>query len=452
MGSSIAAHVLDPADTLRPQVLAVGAWPAGARRLLAGPDGAEDLAAYGLRGGYRSAAAGEPWALRAAVADAGLRGRGGAGFPTATKLAAVAERPGPRHVVANAEEGEPASVKDRWLLRHRPHLVLDGLRLAGHAAEADSAHVLVSDREAAASIRRALDEGPPLGLAVTVTEVGKAYVAGEETAVVRAIDGGEPLPTTKPPRPFEAGVAGRPTAVLNAETLAHLPGIAAHGPAWFREHGTPDAPGTFLATISGAVARPGLYELPIGVTLRDAVEATAGLAGPVRGVLLAGYFGGVLGPRALDLPLDPDALRAAGTGLGCGAIILLGAGDCPVGAAADVMAYFARESSGQCGPCIRGTAAMAGALGALGAGTASRDDVEQLGGWSQSLPGRGSCGLLDGAAALAGALLRELPEEAEAHLAGSCPTCRGRGIDPDRFTVPPTFSPSSGEDPCPPTS
>lgn len=419
-----------------PPTTAVGAWPGLAPRLVAAAGGGADLDAYRAAGGGAARSA-DPAHLRAQIAASGLRGRGGAGFPTGTKLAAVATRPGPRHVVANGDEGEPASVKDRWLLRNRPHLVLDGLLLAVHAAAAAGAHVVVSDPVSEAAVEVAISQRPDAPVAIEVVRVPKTYVAGEETAAVRAVGGGPALPVAKPPRPFEAGVAGEPTAVLNVETLANLPGIASRGVAWFRSLGTEGSPGTALLTVSGACARPGLYEVPLGLRLRDAIGATAGFAeGPVRGVLLAGFFGGVLAPAVLDVVLDHEALRAAGAALGCGAIVLLGPRDCPVGAAADVMAFFARESSGQCGPCVRGTAAMAAALDALARGHADGAATERLAGWSTSLRGRGACGLLDAAAGLAGVLLREFPDDVRAHLAGTCRDCVGCAPGPDRFVVP----------------
>src|SRR5690606_17859707 len=215
-----------------------GVAPGVTPRLLRTIDGVEDLDAYRADGGYRALARTD--ALLSEVSASGLRGRGGAGFPAAIKLSGVraAARAGsPTVAVANGEEGEPASVKDRWLMRRRPHLVLDGLRLAAAVAGARRAVVYLSDTESARSVDRALTELDSAGLVevpIELAVVDPGYVAGEETAAVRAISGGPARPTDKPPRPFECGVDGLPTLVSNVETLANLPWIHANGGAAFR--------------------------------------------------------------------------------------------------------------------------------------------------------------------------------------------------------------------------
>ncbi|HVW44316.1 MAG TPA: NADH-ubiquinone oxidoreductase-F iron-sulfur binding region domain-containing protein [Amycolatopsis sp.] len=347
-----------------------------------------------------------------AVEAAELRGRGGAGFPMAVKMRSVAGREGPRTVVANGDEGEPLAVKDRYLLRIRPHLVLDGLLRVAEAVSADRAVVYLSDTIAADSVSKALRELGGTAVPVDVVRVPRTYVGGEESAVVRAIDGGPPLPTDKPPRPFESGVGGTPTLVANVETLARIPGIAAGR-----------ASQTVLLTLTGAVTRPGLYEVPLGAPLRDLVQP----AGKPRGFLMGGFFAGLLGPRALDIPFGFTELGAEGSGLGCGAVSVLGPHDCPVAAAADVLAYFDRENARQCGPCIRGTAAMAEALRELAGGGASDARLEKLEGWSRSLRGRGACATLDGACNVVASLLREFPSLVAEHRAAPCPRCAALG-------------------------
>jgi NADH:ubiquinone oxidoreductase subunit F (NADH-binding) len=403
--------------------LAVGTSPGIEPRLLhAMPAQTESLSEYERSGGYaRQRLVGEQ--LIEAVESAGLRGRGGAAFPTGMKMRAVRDRPGPRFIVANGEEGEPASVKDRWLLRHRPHLVLDGLLLAAAAIEVDRAYVFVSDRSSAQQLAAAIAELPDGTLQIELATTTPAYVAGEETAVIRAIGGGPALPVDKPPRPFEEGIEGRPTMVANVETLANIPGIATYGAEAFRQVGTATSPGTFLLTLSGACPSPGLYEVPLGTTLRELPAQHERWSDQATGFLLGGFFGGVLGRRALDLRLGYDEARAEGSGLGCGAIVVLGAEDCAVAAVADVMSYFERENAKQCGACIRGTAAMRDVVRALAQGTADVERVERLRSWSMSLRERGACALLDGAAGLAGSLLREFPESVAQHLASPCSRC-----------------------------
>ena len=282
----------------------------------------------------------------------------------------------PTVVVANGEEGEPASVKDRWLLRHRPHLVLDGVRLAARIVGADRAYVYVSDPQAADALDTALPIGshPRTTCAVTVVTVDPGYVAGEETAAVRAINGGPAKPTDKPPRPFEQGVGGLPTLVSNVETLANLPFILRT-----RQRRLPDARArrprrarSWRPSPAAAGPRPCTRYR----TARRSPICSSTIRCPaddVKGVLMGGYFAGLLNREVLDATLDHETMRRLDSGLGCGAVAIL-TDDCPVAVAASVMAYFDRENAGQCGSCFNGTAAMAAVTAALrdGAATAGR--------------------------------------------------------------------------------
>jgi NADH:ubiquinone oxidoreductase subunit F (NADH-binding) len=398
------------------------------------PHTREDLAAYRARGGYRPLASADE--LLSEVESSGLVGRGGAAFPLAVKLRAVRDngrRAGGAVVVANGEEGEPASIKDRWLLRNRPHLVLDGLRLATVMVAADHAYVYVSDPESARSIEAALAElGFELdGVTVELVTVQPGYVAGEETAAVRAINGGPAKPTDKPPRPFEAGVAERPTLVSNVETLANLPFVQSEGSAAFRAQGTQLSSGTFLATISGAARPPALYELPHGLPFTELLALHGISPDQVRGALMGGYFAGLLDRRVLETSLDHETFRALGCGLGCGAISVI-TDDCPVAVAASVLAYFDRENASQCGSCFNGTAAMAAAAGALRDCAATGEDVERLRRWSVVLRGRGACATLDAATNVAASLLAQFPDEVARHLEGGCQTCSNQPFRADR--------------------
>jgi NADH:ubiquinone oxidoreductase subunit F (NADH-binding) len=394
----------------------VEAWPGVDGRLLtAAPYDVQPLAEYLDRSGYRDVAD-----LPARLAASGLVGRGGAGFPVARKLAAVAERPGPKVVVANGEEGEPGSVKDRYLLRHRPHLVLDGLRLMARETGADRAVVYVSGDQCESAVRAALDEAAAVWpVPVEVFRVEHTYVAGEESALVRALDGGPALPTAKPPRAFEAGVGGVPTLVQNVETLAHVALLA----------GDPSAGDTFLATVSQVGRRPALVEVPLGVRLAALVEWYDADPTELRGVMAGGLFGGLLADP-WDLRLTHEAFRAVGSGLGCGSFAFIGADDCPVDTAADAVAFLAAESARQCGVCINATAGMADVLAALRTGIADRGQIEKIAGWTEKVPGRGACALVDAAARMAASLLREFPREVEAHLANPCPCCATLGPTP----------------------
>jgi NADH:ubiquinone oxidoreductase subunit F (NADH-binding) len=426
-------------NTTQSTTITTATLPGCTPRLLTGQAGRawEDLAAYRRLGGYRPLASADE--LLSEVESSGLVGRGGAAFPLAVKLRTVRDNgrltagTGGPVVIANGEEGEPASIKDRWLLRNRPHLVLDGLRLAAAIVTADRAYVYVSDPESAHSVENALGELDPdtQGVTVHMLTVAPGYVAGEETAAVRVINGGPAKPTDKPPRPFEAGVDDRPTLVSNVETLANLPYLQCHGSAAFRSKGTSLSPGTFLATITGGGKPPVLYELPHGLAFTELLAVHGVSPEQVRGALMGGYFAGLLNRSVLETSLDHETMRRVGSGLGCGAISVI-TDDCPVAVAASVLAYFDRENAGQCGSCFNGTAAMAAAAGALRDGAATKEDVDRLRRWSVLLRGRGACATLDAATNVAASLLDQFPGEVTVHLDGTCQDCTGGAFRADR--------------------
>lgn len=419
--------------------LAKGVFPGFTARLLRFEDGWETLADYRATGGYDQVIFGTE--LIDAILASGLRGRGGAAFPTGIKVRALVQAGGPKVVVANGEEGEPTSVKDRWLLRSRPHLVIDGLLIAANAIGAGTAYVYVSDLQSERSVVRALAEIDTGDVSVRTFLVEPSYVAGEETSVVQAIDGGPAKPTDKPPRPFEAGVGKMPTLVCNVETLANLPHIAKYGWQSFRAVGCDTAsPGSFLMTITGAVECPGLYEVPLGTPLAEVLDVLTSPVGASRGFVMGGFFGGILGPTAAATKLTYDHLKQLKSSLGCGAVVVLGEYDSPLRAAAGIMAFFARENANQCGACIRGTAAMSKTLAGLAAGRVQAADVERLRGWSTSLVGRGACATLDGAAHLSASVLREFQDEVAAALSGR--------ISPESGSSPTWFTVDSKQIPC----
>ncbi|WP_328876216.1 Fe-S-binding domain-containing protein [Streptomyces sp. NBC_00287] len=401
--------------------------PEGRSGLLSpAPANGEGIAGYLAAGGYAPLVA--PGRLLDRIAAAGLRGRGGAGFPAAVKLRAVRDAPGPRVVVANGEEGEPGSVKDRWLLRHRPHTVLDGLRLAAAMTGAERGHVYLSDRTAERAVRRALTE-VTLDLRIDVVRTERTYVAGEESAVVRRLDGGPALPTAKPPRPFESGVGGAPTLVANVETLARVARMNTH----------PDeadaVAAAHLVTLAGGGGDTALVEVMAGTHLKVLADLCG--HGRSEAVLLGGMFGGLYGEGWRDLPLDHDGLRTAGAALGCGALYFLDPEDCPLAIAVQAACYLGAQSARQCGVCVSGTGAMAKALSALARGEGSHDTLTQLHRWSRQLPGRGACALLDAAARVVATLLDRFPDALDAHRSPGCPACAGPAPeDGRRFTVP----------------
>jgi NADH:ubiquinone oxidoreductase subunit F (NADH-binding) len=416
-------------ETSAAPAITLASSPGFTPRLLGdhGGQAREDIAAYRGLGGYQPLANADE--LLGQVESAGLLGRGGAGFPLAVKMHAVrANGPvaGDTVVVANGEEGEPASIKDRWLLRHRPHLILDGLRLAAAMVFANRTYVYVSDPESARSVETALSEIEPDtlgGISVEVWNVEPGYIAGEETAAIRAINGGPVKPTDKPPRPFQNGVGELPTLVSNVETLANLPYLQRHGSAAFRSLGTSLSPGTFMVTLTGAGRPTGLYEIPHGLPFTELLALHGISPEQVQGAMLGGYFAGFLNRSVLDATLDYESLRGLGSGLGNGAIAVL-TDDCPVAVAASVLAYFDRENAGQCGSCFNGTAAMAAVGGALRDGVATDEDLNRLRRWSVLLRGRGACATLDAATNIAASLLDQFPDAVQRHVDNGCQTCQ----------------------------
>ena len=355
------------------------------------------------------------------VADAGLRGRGGAAFPAATKLSAVRDSRGRPVVVANGAEGEPPSGKDKVLLAYVPHLVLDGAALAARAIGAKDVVVAVGDA-VLPHVRHALAErraaGADRGLKLRVVAVPDRFVAGEETALVRFLNGGPALPAFTPPRPFERGVGGAPTLVQNVETLAHVALIARFGADWFRAAGTPDEPGTALVTLSGAVRRPGVYEIELGQTLQRLIEDAGGPAVDLQAFLLGGFYGTWLsGCDAAVARLSDGDLSRYGAALGARAIVALPATACGVAETAKVARYLADESAGQCGPCVHGLASVADGLEQLVRGERQNDDGlmrRRL----ATIAGRGACSHPDGAVKLVASAYDVFATEFDRHLQG----------------------------------
>jgi NADH:ubiquinone oxidoreductase subunit F (NADH-binding) len=367
-----------------------------------------------------------PDELRDRVTRSGLTGRGGAGFPTGVKLESVLGRRGSPVIVANGTEGEPASGKDKALLAHAPHLVIDGAVLAARATGARSVVIATTDVVHAA-VARALAERPRAPrVAVRTAVVPDRFVAGEETALVQFLNGGPALPTITPPRPYERGVGGAPTAVLNVETLAHLALVARFGAGWFRSAGTRDEPGSALVTISGAVRLPGVYEIELGTPFARLLEHSGADRG-AQAHLVGGYFGTWIdAARAGDLALSNADLARVGASLGARAIVVLPADACGIAETARVARYLAEQSAGQCGPCVHGLASVA-------------ENLEQLAHRARRVPpeavlrrrlaqvaGRGACRHPDGAAALVASALRVFPDELDRHLHGRRCTAHGR--------------------------
>lgn len=367
------------------------------------------------------------------VDRAGLRGRGGASFPTAVKLRAVASGRRRPVVIANGSEGEPASQKDVALMTLAPHLVLDGATLAASAVGAADVIVAVDvwARGARAALEHALRDrasSEPRGVRVRIAEVPPGYVSGEERALVHRLNRGPAIPTSGP-RPFVRGVDGRPTLIQNVETLTHLATIHAFGPSWFREIGVDDLPGSMLLTVSGAVARPGVYEVEAGSPLRDAIDKAGGTPAGIGAALVGGYAGAWLSPEVVEhVSLDTGALRAAGTTIGAGVIVVVPAGACGWTETARVLRWLAGQTADQCGPCVQGLAAIAGASEQVVGGHGGIPVVDRLVRWASEVEGRGACGLPDGAVRILRSALTVFEPDVRAHARGKrCAGSRDAG-------------------------
>jgi NADH:ubiquinone oxidoreductase subunit F (NADH-binding) len=391
--------------------LAVEPFPERPARLLPFDD-ARDYRAHLAANGPLPRVRRRDTALLAELEASGLTGRGGAGFPTATKIRTVAAK-WRTSVVANGSEAEPASAKDAVLLARNPHLVLDGLVVAAALVGARETTIAVSEKAAAAidALKRAIAERPA-SERPRLALVPHRFVTGEESALVSAVAGRAAKPTGR--RPFADGIL-----VQNVETLAHLALIVRHGARWFRAAGTKSEPGTALATVLGAVARPGVIEFELGARIGDLTDRCGGLTEPVDAVLIGGYFGRWL-PADPELELTSNALRARGGSLGARAIVLLPRSACGLSEVARVTRYMAGESAGQCGPCIFGLSTLADTLDALVAGRdvdAARDRIPRL---EAQIARRGACAHPDGTLGFVASGLELFAREVDFHRVGSC--------------------------------
>lgn len=355
------------------------------------------------------------------IADGGLTGRGGAGFPTATKVNAVASGTRRPVVIGNALEGEPLSSKDAVLIDLNPHLVLDGLEVLARTMRA---------KRAVLALGPGIDPGPALaaarGRGVDVATLQGGFIAGQETALVNQLNGHPGLPRDPFVRVTESGVDGRPTLVLNVETLAQLALLVRHGPGWFRAAGTPEDPGTSLFTISGAVRRPGVVEAQRGMRLCD-VLAPAGPE-PTAAVLVGGYHGAWVPASDLGVRLTASSLAPYRAVVGAGVLYVLDESACPIAFATEVLEYLAGESAEQCGPCLNGLPYLAGNLRRLAAGVRDRAIPDELARMAQLVTGRGACAHPDGSARLVASTLDIFRGHVSAHLEGWCPIASRRAV------------------------
>jgi NADH:ubiquinone oxidoreductase subunit F (NADH-binding) len=420
--------------------------PAVGTRLMAGPSpasGYEKLDDHRRRLGERPA--GGEWLLDV-LAQSGLKGRGGAWFPTARKWAGVAEHSdGHAVVVVNGSEGEPLSAKDRVLQTLRPHLVLDGAVLAAETLRADDIVIYLSRAATTTEriIQQALKERVRAGLnepPIRIEKCAHRYIAGESSAVINRVSGGLAKPMFTLKRSAEKGVNDQPTLIQNAETIAHAAMIARYGSEWYRRLGTESCPGTGLMTLRGNVKRPGVYEVDLGSTLGGVLDATGGTVTPPAGALLGGYFGTWLAPETLrHLPLDAEKLKKEHkASFGCGILAVLPEGGCAIVESTRVLTYLAAETAGQCGPCVNGLAALSETMERIAASQPEPDDYQRVTRWIDMVRGRGACHHPDGAVGQLSSALTVFKTHLAYHLEGR--RCRGTQIQ--GFPRPP--SPGEG--------
>lgn len=393
------------------------AGPAGTTRLFAAgsADFGSHQAAFGPLPGMDRAR------LIEELLQSGLDGRGGAGFAAWQKLALVPADGRRPVVVANGAEGEPLSQKDAALLHNAPHLVIDGILIAGRSLGAKELH-LYAGAEQLAPVARALKERGEGR--IRLCHAPDTFISGEATAVVSAISGGLPIPRDRTKRLTSSGLNGRPTLVHNVETLAHLALISRFGSAWFRSVGTGAAPGTRLITLSGNTAGSRVYEIPTGVRLTEILVSTGVDLYSVRAALVGGYHGTWLAADQLDARFSKEGLAPLGARTGAGIIMMLGSGSCGLAATADILAYLAGQSARQCGPCTNGLPAISSLFARLAYGDTNRKLPQEIRRLAALVTGRGSCAHPDGTARLAVSALMAFDSDVDAHLRGRCEALR----------------------------
>jgi len=397
------------------------------------------LAAGGYEG-WKKALAMTPEAVVKEVLDSELRGRGGAGFPTGRKWSFVPkDHPGPRYLICNADESEPGTFKDRELIEHDPHQVVEGIAIASYAIKANTAYVyirgefvrwttILEEAIAEARAKGLLGKnvlGSGFDLEVWVHRGAGAYICGEETALIESIEGKRGFPRLKPPFPAVVGVFGKPTVVNNVETLACVPHIMTRGAAWFASIGRPRNTGPKLFCVSGHVRKPGVVELPLGVTFREIIEENCG--GIRDGRKLKAFFPGgssapVMTAADVDVRADFDACAEAKTMLGSGGVIVLDESVDIVEVARNVSHFYAHESCGQCTPCREGSDWCADILDRLAAGHGRPGDPDTLLRICRfSSEGMTICPLGDAYALPISSLVNKFREEFERRIAAASP-------------------------------
>jgi NADH-quinone oxidoreductase subunit F len=376
-----------------------------------------------------------PQAVQAVVKESNLRGRGGAGFSTGLKWSFVPlDAPKPKYLVANADEMEPGTFKDRILLEQTPHQLIEGMIVSAYAIQADQSYVFLrwAYKEAAKAITQAIQEAYDAGyLGKNIlgsgfdldmhlhTGVGR-YMCGEETALLNSLEGKRATPRAKPPFPQVSGLFGRPTIVNNVETLCNIPHIVVKGAEWFKSLSLTSDPGTKIFGVSGKVKKPGAWELPMGVTMRELIEEHAGGMQDglkFKGALPGGASTDFLVEEHLDIKMDYPSVAAAGSRLGTGTLVVLDDKTCPVGFVKNLEHFFAQESCGFCTPCREGLPWIEKILNSIDTGGGRAEDIDLLHAHTKYLgPGNTFCALAPGAMEPLQSALKYFRDDFERHI------------------------------------
>lgn len=402
-----------------------------------------DIKVYREAGGYKAAEkalALGPETVIDEVKKASIRGRGGAGFPAGIKWSFVPKTSDkPKYLVVNADEGEPGTFKDNYFLSHDPHMLIEGSLICMNALELETAYIFVRGEffDQIATCEKAIKQAYDAGILgpnamgsgkrrdIYVHTGAGAYICGEETGLLEALEGKPGKPRLKPPFPAIVGAFDSPTVVNNVETLTSIPLIIEKGGEWFESLGVERDGGTRLIGISGHVKNPGLYELNVGVSLYDVIYGPAGGIledRALRAVIPGGSSCPVLAPHEIDVPMTVDGMMAIGTMLGTGGVIVIAEGTCLVQSLRRMSHFYAHESCGQCTPCREGTGWMARIIDDIEAGRGRMQDIDILADVASEIEGNTICALGDAAAMPVRSFVRKFRDDFEAHVRhGGCP-------------------------------
>ena len=397
------------------------------------------LEQYQSRGGYRMLSKileqqTPPEQIIEEVKASGLRGRGGAGFPTGLKWSFISRNaPGEKYVVCNSDEGEPGTFKDRDILRYNPHQLIEGMIIAGYAIGANRGYNYIRGEfwEPYERFEAALEEARAAGFLgenllgsgfdfqLHVHLGGGAYVCGEETALLESIEGKKGQPRYKPPFPAHFGLYGRPTIINNTETPASVPVILEKGGQWFKDLGVENSGGSKLFSISGNINNPGVFEIPMGTPFADLLQMAGGMKGgrKIKAVIPGGSSAPVIpGDQMMELTMDYDAIAQAGSMLGSGAVIVLDDSNCMVRVLERMSYFYYEESCGQCTPCREGTGWLYRVVSRIENGKGKLEDLDLLDDMTTKICGRTICALGDAAAMPVQGMLRHFRDEFEYHI------------------------------------